>query len=76
MTVLSNPEELPGEIKKNTQMPFHVADALQVAGAIVEEKGIYTSHVVRDRELITGQNPASDLALAKELVQALQEKKR
>ena len=75
MTVLSNVEELPGEVKKQDQMPFHVADALQAAGAIVVEKGIYTSHVVRDRELITGQNPASDINLAKELVKALQEKK-
>lgn len=76
MTVLSNPEELPGELKMKTQMPFHVADALQVAGGILEEQGIYTSHVVRDRELITGQNPASDLALAKELVKALQGAKK
>lgn len=75
MTVLSNVEELPGEIKKNTQMPFHVADALQTAGGIVVEKGIYSSHVIRDHELITGQNPASDIAMAKELVRALQEKK-
>lgn len=75
MTVLSNAEELPGEVKKHDQMPFHVADALQTAGAVVVEKGIYTSHVIRDRELITGQNPASDIDLAKELIAALQEKK-
>jgi len=74
MTVLSNVEELPGEVKRHTQMPFHVADALQTAGAIVVEDGIYTSHVIRDRELITGQNPASDIALAKELVKVLQKK--
>jgi putative intracellular protease/amidase len=74
MTILSNPEELPGELAKHTQMPFHVEDALQVAGGAVVEQGIYTSHVVRDRELITGQNPASDIALAKEFVKALQGK--
>lgn len=74
MTILSNPEELPGELAKHTQMPFHVEDALQVAGGVVVEQGIYTSHVVRDRELITGQNPASDIALAKEFIKALQGK--
>lgn len=30
------------------------------------------SHVVKDRELITGQNPASDLELAKALEKALE----
>lgn len=30
------------------------------------------SHIVHDRELITGQNPASDLELAKELDKSLQ----
>ena len=48
--------------------------ALQIAGGTMIEKGMYGSHVVHDRELITGQNPASDLELAQELDRALQAK--
>ena len=55
-------------------MPFHVEQALQIAGGKMIVEGMYSSHVVRDRELITGQNPASDIALAKEFDKALQEK--
>ena len=75
MTVLSDAEEWPGEVKKGAQMPLHVEQALQIAGAKMHVEGMNVSHVVRDRELITGQNPASDIALAKEFDKALQEKK-
>lgn len=75
MTVLSDAEEWPGEGKKGAQMPLHVEQALQIAGAKMHVEGMNVSHVVRDRELITGQNPASDIALAKEFDKALQEKK-
>ncbi|MBP2650845.1 MAG: thiamine biosynthesis protein ThiJ [Firmicutes bacterium] len=74
MTVFSNVEEYPGEKKLQGQVPFYVADALQIAGGIVEHGPIMKSYVVRDRELITGQNPASDHALAEELIKALNEK--
>lgn len=75
MTVLSDAEEWPGEVKQGAQMPLHVEQALQIAGAKMHVEGMNVSHVVRDRELITGQNPASDIALAKEFDKALQEKK-
>lgn len=75
MTAFSNAEELGGEIKMGTQMPFHVADALQIAGANIDEYTIFGSHVIRDRELVTGQNPASDEALAKTFYEVLQEHK-
>ena len=52
-------------------MPFHVEQALQIAGGRMREDGLYGSHVVRDRELITGQNPASDVALAQALDEAI-----
>lgn len=74
MTVLSDAEEWPGEVAKGTEMPFHVEQALQIAGGKMRVDGMYGSHVVHDRELITGQNPASDIALAKELDKALQAK--
>ena len=74
MTVLSDAEEWPGEVAKGTQMPFHVEQALQIAGGTMVEQSLYQSHVVRDRELITGQNPASDIALGKAIDGAIQEK--
>ena len=75
MTIYSNAEEYPVEkfvLKGN--LPFYVADALQIAGGIVEHAPLNEGHVVRDRELITGQNPASDHMIAEELVNALAEK--
>lgn len=72
MTALSDTEEWPGEVTKGTTMPFHLEQALQLAGAKMQLQGMNQSHVVRDRELITGQNPASDLALAKAIEKALE----
>lgn len=71
MTALSDAEEWPGEVAKGTEMPFHLEQALQLAGGKIQVQGINQSHVVKDRELITGQNPASDLELAKALEKAL-----
>ena len=56
-------------------MPVHITDAMQIAGGIVELGHMSESHVVRDRELITGQNPASDMELAETFYRALQGKK-
>lgn len=75
MTIYSNVEEYPVEkfvLKGN--LPFYVADALQIAGGIVEHAPLNVGHVVRDRELITGQNPSSDHMIAEELVNTLNEK--
>lgn len=72
MTMLSDLEEWPGELHKGTQMPFRIEQALQMAGGTIVNAGMYKSHVVRDRELITGENPQSDVALAKALDEALQ----
>ncbi len=74
MTVLSDAEEWPGEVAKGTEMPFHVEQALQIAGGRMRVDGMYGSHVVHDRELITGQNPSSDLELARELDKTLSAK--
>ncbi|MBO6293389.1 MAG: hypothetical protein J6N51_14205 [Selenomonas sp.] len=75
MSRTSPPASSPGEVGKGAQMPFHVEQALQIAGGKMIVEGMYSSHVVRDRELITGQNPASDIARAKEFDIALQEKR-
>lgn len=74
MTMLSDLEEWPGELHKGTQMPFHIEQALQMAGGTIVNDGMYKSHVIHDRELITGENPQSDLALAKAIDEALQKK--
>ena len=76
MTIYSNAEEYSVErYILEGKMPFYVADALQVAGGIVESGPLDQTYVVRDRELITGQNPASDHAIAEKLIEALQEKR-
>lgn len=75
MTGFTSAEEKGGEVRRNTEMPIHVTDAMQVAGGIVELGHMSESHVVRDRELITAQNPASDVALAEAFYRALQGKK-
>ena len=45
--------------------------ALQKAGALYSSGPAWASHVVIDRELITGQNPASATAVADALLAKL-----
>lgn len=71
MTVFSDAEEWPGEVHSGIEMPFHVEPALQIAGAHMHEGPLYQSNIVCDREVVTGQNPASDIALAQELLSML-----
>ena len=76
MTVFSNDEEhwVEDTYMGGRKVPFYVSDALRIAGGKLEhsDQGIFKSHVVQDRELITGQNPPSDQALAALFVQALE----
>jgi putative intracellular protease/amidase len=76
MTVFSNDEEhwVEETYMGGRKVPFYVNDALRIAGGHVEisDQGIFKSHVVQDRELITGQNPPSDQALAALFLQALE----
>jgi putative intracellular protease/amidase len=69
LTVFSNEEELGGGTGENT--PWLVEDALKEKGAVVENAAAWTSHVVRDGNLITGQNPQSSEDVAKEVIKAL-----
>jgi putative intracellular protease/amidase len=73
MTVFSNEEERVYQAETfDGTMTFYVADALEMAGGIVlTAPGLFEAHVVKDRELITGQNPSSDHRLAAALVKAL-----
>ena len=62
MTVFSTPEEQQQE--NNTALGgfvrYYVAAELSKAGGLLEAGAPWTSHVVRDRELITAQNPMSE----------------
>ncbi|MDQ0730457.1 type 1 glutamine amidotransferase domain-containing protein [Arthrobacter sp. B1I2] len=69
LTVFTNEEELGGGTGENT--PWLVEDALKEKGAVIENGAAWTSNVVRDRNLITGQNPQSSEDVAKEVLAAL-----
>jgi putative intracellular protease/amidase len=75
MTAFSNDEEhwVEDTYMGGRKVPFYINDALRVAGGKVEisDKGIFQSHAVQDRELITGQNPPSDQALTALFLTAL-----
>ena len=69
LTVFTDDEELTGGLGQNT--PWLVASTLRERGALVEGAAPWTSHVVRDGNLITGQNPQSSDAVAKAVIDAL-----
>lgn len=73
MTIFSNEEEhyVEEKLMDGSKVPFYVFEALETAGGKVTAGGFFQSHVVQDRELITGQNPPSDHAMAKAFVAAL-----
>ena len=75
MTSFSNDEEKIVEKEMAGEIPFYVADALTLAGGFVENGSVFKPFIVQDRELITGQNPASDLDLAKAVVKAIAQRK-
>ncbi len=75
MTIFSNDEEKKAEKDKlHGQMQFHPEDALKLAGAKLKIGAANENNVVEDRELITGQNPASDNETAKALINAMDKK--
>lgn len=69
LTVFTDEEERTGGTGENT--PWFVASALAEQGAIVESGEPWSSHVVRDGNLISGQNPQSSEAVAAALIAAL-----
>lgn len=69
LTVFTDEEELGGGTGPNT--PWFVEDVLKEKGAIVETGPAWSSHVVRDGNLISGQNPQSSEAVAEEVLSAL-----
>ena len=79
MTVFSTPEEQQEEPGQDNVLggfvKFYPDYALRSAGGQVSAAGKWLSHVVRDRELITAQNPMSDVEFTKVFIQALSEQK-
>ena len=73
MTVISNQEEeLAKGLLQGGVMKFYPQTALQQAGGSYDSNQVpFTSNVVIDRELITGQNPASAIGVAGELLKRL-----
>lgn len=71
LTVFSDEEELNGGTGPNT--PWFVESVLREKGAIVESGPAWSSNVVRDRNIISGQNPQSSEDVAKEVIAALAE---
>lgn len=73
MTVISNQEEEQAKgLLAGGQMKFYPQTALQGAGgSYVSNATPWTPNVVSDRELITGQNPASAAAVGKAILQRL-----
>ena len=75
MTIFSTAEEKTAEASQlGAKMLFYPEQGLDKAGGKVVVAPAWKSHVVRDRELITGQNPFSDDALVRELLRALADK--
>ncbi|MDI7661526.1 type 1 glutamine amidotransferase domain-containing protein [Cronobacter universalis] len=74
MTVISNAEEASakGLLPKGGAMKFYPQTALEQAGGKYSSNSEpFTPHIVTDRELITGQNPASATAVAQALLERL-----
>jgi putative intracellular protease/amidase len=73
MTAFSKAEEEIVESSVlNGEVLFYITDELEKAGAILSyAKEPFKSHAVKDRELITGQNPFSDMAFINLFTDAL-----
>jgi len=69
VTGFSNSEE--AAVGLTTVVPFLLEDELQKNGGNYSKGGDWQPYFVRDGNLITGQNPASSEAVAKELLKQL-----
>lgn len=69
MTGFTTEEELAGGL--GAKSPWFVTDRLSDLGALIEDGQPWTSHVVTDGNLITGQNPQSSEAVATAIIEAL-----
>ena len=75
MTIFADAEEAAFEASLNgDRLRYYPARAMATAGGDLRFAKAWEPHVVVDRELITGQNPFSDHALAQALIAALAER--
>lgn len=73
MTIFSDPEEAVFESSLDgARIRYYPAPAMAAAGGDMQYAKAWQPHVVVDRELITGQNPFSDKALAEALINQLE----
>ena len=73
LAAFSNEEEKAA--KFDTVVPFPLETRMRELGAKYESGPMWQSFAVRDGRLVTGQNPASSVATAREVLAALREKK-
>ena len=72
MTIFSDAEEAVFEASLNgDKLQYYPGKAMQQAGGNMQYSEAWTPNVVVDRELITGQNPFSDKALAAAMLEKL-----
>lgn len=71
VTGFTNTEE--AAVKLTDVVPFLLEDELKAKGGIYSKKEDWATYTVQDGYLITGQNPASSEAAAKELLRLLQD---
>lgn len=72
MTIFSDAEEAVFEASLNgDKLQYYPGKAMQQAGGEMQYAQEWTANVVVDRELITGQNPFSDKALAEAMLALL-----
>ncbi len=69
MTALSDEEEIEFGTAENA--PWLLADTLRKRGAVFEQGPNWRAHVVKDGNLLTGQNPQSSASLAEVVIAAL-----
>ncbi|MCP1469353.1 putative intracellular protease/amidase [Sphingobium sp. OAS761] len=69
MTALSDEEEIEFGTAENA--PWLLADTLRKQGAVFEQGPNWHAHVVKDGNLLTGQNPQSSAPLAEVVIAAL-----
>jgi putative intracellular protease/amidase len=75
MTVYTTAEEQETEFSRlGGKLYYYPEVALNEVGGFMYSARPWTSFTIRDRELITGQNPFSDEALSKLVLEAIEEK--
>lgn len=76
MTIFSDAEETVFEGSLNgDKLQYYPGKAMQQAGGAMQYSAAWTPNVVVDRELITGQNPFSDKALADAVLAQLEQQR-